>query len=130
MLKNRVFTHLGIATNDIEATTAWYINCLGCQEIARFMVPDGTQCRFLQGNGIAYEFYQPITKIPKEQEGKIDHLAFASDDVEKDYAYAVSQGYKITTNGINFIPTFWEKGIRYFKVASSTGEQIEFCQRL
>ena len=36
----------------------------------------------------------------------------------------------ITTNGIEGIPEFWEKGCRYFKIASPTGEQVEFCQVL
>ncbi len=35
-----------------------------------------------------------------------------------------------TTNGIEEIPSFWEKGIRYFKIASPTGEEFEFCEIL
>ena len=32
--------------------------------------------------------------------------------------------------GIQSIPTFWEKGIKYFKIMSPTGEPVEFCQIL
>ena len=62
--------------------------------------------------------------------GRIDHYSFASDDIESDYAYCVKNGYKIDTDGIEGIAGFWDNGIRYFKIASPTGEQFEFCQIL
>jgi hypothetical protein len=62
--------------------------------------------------------------------GKIDHIAFVSDDIEKDYRYCMEKGYRDTTGGIQGIPTAWERGNRYFKVATATGEEIEFCQVL
>lgn len=45
-------------------------------------------------------------------------------------AYCVKNGYKIVTDGIEGIAGFWDNGIRYFKIASPTGEQFEFCQIL
>lgn len=50
-----------------------------------------------------------------------------SDDIESDYAYCVKNGYKIVTDGIEGIAGFWDNGIRYFKIASPTGEQFEVC---
>lgn len=34
------------------------------------------------------------------------------------------------TDGIEGIAGFWDNGIRYFKIASPTGKQFEFCQIL
>ncbi len=36
----------------------------------------------------------------------------------------------IFSDGIEGIAGFWDNGIRYFKIASPTGEQFEFCQIL
>ncbi len=51
-------------------------------------------------------------------------------NIESDYAYCVKNGYKIVTDGIEGIAGFWDNGIRYFKIASPTGKQFEFCQIL
>jgi len=128
MIKGRKIGHLGLATNHIEKNLAWYIDVLGFEQIASFVTPKGEPVYFLQGNGFIYEMYQPQPAVPKEQEGKIDHFAFDSADIEEDYKECVTAGYHITTNGIEEIPTFWERGIRYFKIASPTGEEFEFCQ--
>ena len=56
--------------------------------------------------------------------------SFDSQDIEADYKFCVEQGYTITTDGIEGIPQFWANGVRYFKIASPTGEQLEFCQVL
>jgi lactoylglutathione lyase len=61
---------------------------------------------------------------------KIDHISLVSTDIEADYRFCVSQNYIISTDGIENIPNFWDHGIRYFKIVSPTGEQIEFCQKL
>lgn len=52
------------------------------------------------------------------------------DDIEADYKYCIDKGYTITTNAIECIPTVFEKGVRYFKIAGPSGEEIEFCQIL
>jgi len=70
------------------------------------------------------------SRLPDEVSGRIDHYSFASDDIESDYAYCVKNGYKIVTDGIEGIAGFWDNGIRYFKIASPTGEQFEVCQIL
>ena len=39
-------------------------------------------------------------------------------------------GYRFEEEGIQEIPTFWERGVRYFKILSPSGEAVEFCQIL
>ncbi|EOS77634.1 hypothetical protein C819_00744 [Lachnospiraceae bacterium 10-1] len=128
MLKDRKMAHIGLATNHVVEDVAWYQNILGFQKIGEFKTPAGEKVFFLKGNGFVYEIYQPSIPVSKEQAGKIDHIALESADIEADYKECVEQGCCITTNGIEQISTFWERGIRYFKIKSPTGEEIEFCQ--
>lgn len=128
MIKNRKIGHIGLAVNDLEASTQWYMDVLGFELIGSFEAPDGVPVRFIKSGDLVYEVYQPKDGVAAP--GKIDHFSFASADIEADYAYCASQGYTFEEEGIQSIPTFWEKGIRYFKIMSPTGEPVEFCQIL
>ena len=119
---------IGLAVTDLEATAKWYMDVLGFERIGAFVAPDGTPVNFLKSGDLVYEIYQPIGGVAAP--GKIDHFSFISTDIEADYAYCVQQGYTFEAEGIQSIPTFWEKGIKYFKIMSPTGEPIEFCQIL
>lgn len=130
MIKNRKHGHIGIATNDLGADAKWFQDVLGFELTGEFKAPDGTVARFMKNQDVVVEMYQPAEPIPQKVSGKIDHYAFDSQDIEADYAYCVENGYKITTDGIEEVPTFWENGVRYFKMASPTGKEIEFCQIL
>ena len=128
MIKNRKMGHIGLAVNDIEASVKWYMDVLGFELIGSFETPDGVQARFIKSGDIVYEIFQPAGGAAAP--GKIDHFCFDSADIEADYAYCVEQGYAFDTDGIQCIPTFWENGVRFFKILSPTGESIEFCQVL
>ena len=128
MIKNRKMGHIGLAVNDLNASAAWYVDVLGFEEIGSFTTPDGIPAKFLKSGDLVYEIFQPLT--PVAAPGKIDHFCFESDDIEADYAYCVAQGYSFEAEGIQSIPTFWDNGIKYFKIMSPTGEAIEFCQIL
>lgn len=130
MIKNRKQGHIGLATNDVEKDAKWYQEVLGFEVIGKFQGADGSNVYFLKNCDVTYEMYQANPLLPPESAGKIDHYSFDSDDIEADYRYCVEQGYTITTDGIESIPNFWENGIRYFKIASPTGEEFEFCQIL
>ena len=128
MIKNRKMDHIGLAVTDLKATAKWYMDVLGFELIGAFVAPDGTPVNFLKSGDVVYEIYQPIDGVSAP--GKIDHFCFVSNDIEADYAYCVEQGYSFEAEGIQSIPTFWEKGIKYFKIMSPTGEPVEFCQIL
>ena len=130
MIKNRKHGHIGLATNDVEKDAKWYTDVLGFEVIGKFKGDDGTNVYFLKNCDVVYEMYQANPALPPEVAGKIDHYSFDSTDIEADYKYCVEQGYTITTNGIEEIPQFWANGVRYFKIASPTREQMEFCQVL
>ena len=127
MIKGRRLDHIGLAVTDLEASKAWYCDVLGFAVIGHFYA-GSTPVYFLKNGDTVYEVYEE--PIPEAVQGKIDHISFASQDIEADYAYCKEQGYTICTNDIESIPTFWEKGIRYFKLLTPTGEQVELCQIL
>ena len=128
MIKNRKMGHIGLAVNDLESSVKWYMDVLGFELIGSFEIPGGIPARFLKSGDIVYEIFQPAGGTPNP--GKIDHFCFESQDIEADYAYCAAQGYTFEQEGIQCIPTFWEKGVRYFKIMSPTGEAVEFCQVL
>ena len=128
MIKNRKLGHIGLATNDIEATVNWYVDVLGFEVIGVFESPAGEPIRFIKNGDLVYEIYTPNGGVAAP--GKIDHLCFESQDIEADYAYCTAQGYAFATDGIQLLPTVWEKGVRYFKLLSPSGEPVEFCQVL
>lgn len=128
MIKNRKLGHLGLATNDIEATVNWYIDVLGFELIGKFESPAGEPICFVKNGDVVYEIFTPNGGVATP--GKIDHLCLESVDIEKDYAYCVEQGYEFEAEGIQELPTVWEKGVRYFKIMSPSGEPVEFCQVL
>lgn len=124
MLKGRSMDHIGIASVDVEADVRYYVDVLGFRVIGHF----GT-CYFIQNGGTIYEIFSRKEQ-PDAAVGKIDHIAYTSRDIERDYAYALARGYEITTNGIESIDHFWAHGIRYFKLRTPGGQEIEFNQIL
>lgn len=128
MIKNRKLGHLGLATADIEATVNWYIDVLGFELIGTFTSPAGEPIRFVKNGDVVYEIFTPNGGVATP--GKIDHLCLESVDIEADYAYCKAQGYTFEAEGIQELPTVWEKGVRYFKIMSPSGEPVEFCQVL
>ena len=128
MIKGRKLGHIGFGTNDIEATVKYYVDVLGFELIGDFKSPADEPIKFVKSGDVVYEIYTPLGGEPNP--GKIDHICYESQDIEADYRYCVEQGYPMCTDGIQELPTVWEKGVRYFKLISPTGEPIEFCQVL
>ncbi|MBR3836831.1 MAG: VOC family protein [Clostridia bacterium] len=128
MIKNRKLDHLGMAVDNVEAAKDWYVSVLGGKVIGTFYCEgDPNAVYFVRVGDTVYEMYQE--PVPADARGKIDHVAYLSEDIEADYAFCVSKGYTITTDGIEALPTFWDNGCRYFKILSPTGEQVEFSQK-
>ena len=60
--------------------------------------------------------------------GAINHWALDAPDIEAAFENARALGLRLKDAEIQSIPTFWERGIRYFNVYGPNGETIEFCQ--
>ena len=110
---NLPMDHIGLHCSDVELNAKWYQEELGFKVAGKFPGMGGRNVYFLEN---------PTTRI--------DHIAYRSSDLEKDYEYCKANGYKIVSDGIETSLNFWEKGSRCFKIESACGEVIEICQKI
>ena len=131
MIKNRKMDHIGLAVKDAKVTADWYQEVMGFYLKGQFPDNDGKTVYFVANSddSTIYEIYSDAN-LSDGAVGKIDHIAFPSDDIERDYQFCVEKGYTICTDGIEAIPSFWENGVRYFKILSPSHEEVEFIQQL
>ena len=130
MFEGRKLDHIGIQCLDSEANAKWYMEKLGFTLKGKFKSSRGEFYTWFVTNGpVTYEISQNADLDPKLQ-GKVDHIALNSTDIEADYQAALDAGLTVITKGIQDIPSRWEHGCRFFKVASQGGEAIEINQDL
>ena len=121
--------HIGLKVADSEKAAKWYMEQLGFTLKGKFKSSRGDFYTWFVTNGhVTYEIMQDASLDPLGS--KVDHIALHSSDIEADYQKASDAGLEITTKGIEAIPSRWERGCRYFKVRSATGESIEINQDL
>lgn len=125
MIAGKELDHIGLASTHPEEDAKFYQEVLGFHLKGKF--PNGPETVYFLENdfGTVYEIYKDESAT-----GKIDHIAFRSTNIDEDFQEAKEKGYEICTNGIEEISTFWNNGIRYFKIKSPAREEIEFCQIL
>lgn len=130
MFEGRKLDHIGLQCVDSEKDATWYMEKLGFTLKGKFKSSRGDFYTWFVTNGqVTYEISQKADLDPMLQ-GKVDHIALNSTDIEADYAAALAAGLTVSTKGIEEIPSRWEHGCRYFKVVSPTGEQVEINQDL
>lgn len=128
MIKNRKVHHIGLYTRDAIATADWYIKVLGFELIGDYDAPNIGKAKFVRSKDTLYKIVQWDCLDNESISSQISHIAYQSDDIERDYKYCIEQGYQIISDGIEEMPTFWDHGCRSFKIKSITGEKIEFCE--
>lgn len=120
--------HIGIPTNDMNATIDFYKR-LGFK-IAFETVIKEDNCRvcFLKFENLCIETYENHQAVMKS--GAIDHIAIDTSDIDAAFEFAKKGNFRLLDNEIQSIPSFWAKGIRFFKIEGPNRENIEFCQIL
>jgi lactoylglutathione lyase len=116
--------HIGIPTNNMEATTRFYEG-LGFQTVLSTHGKSNEKVIFFRLGNLTIETYENQSAVGKT--GAIDHIALDVADIDKAFAIAMTNGYQILEDGIQFLP-FWDNGIRYFIVLGPNGEKIELNQ--
>ena len=131
MFEGRLLDHIGIACLNPDENARWYMDKLNFTLKGRFPRKDdsGFSTWFVTNGPVTYEIYSRAA-VPEDARGKVDHIALVSDDIESDYRYCVDNGYTICSKGIESIPDRFANGVRYFKVKSPMGEEVEFSQTL
>ena len=120
--------HIGLVVNDLEPSISWYVENFGFTIKDRFIEKDGIGLCYLQKNNTLYEIKQNPS-ISTQYSGKIDHIAYTSNDIKSDYEYYRKKGLKIITNKIEYSKCIGNKGADFFKILSQDDEVVEFCQR-
>ena len=119
--------HVGIPTNDIEATIEFY-GKLGFEVALQTVNEEANEkVSFLKLNNLVIETYE--NKAAKMESGAIDHVAIDVKDIEKVYELLNHAGLNTTRDTIHFLP-FWENGVRFFTIEGPNKEKIEFSQYL
>ena len=119
--------HVGIPTNDIEATIEFY-GKLGFEVALQTVNEEANEkVAFLKLNNLVIETYG--NKAAKMESGAIDHVAIDVKDIEKVYELINHAGLNTTRDTIHFLP-FWENGVRFFTIEGPNKEKIEFSQYL
>ena len=100
--------HIGIPTNDIEATIDFY-KALGFEIAFRTVNEEADEeVAFLKLNTLVVETYE--NKAAKMEAGAIDHMAIDVKDIEKVYEMINQAGLNTTNDTVHFLP-FWENGV-------------------
>lgn len=119
--------HIGIPTNDIEKTIAFYKE-LGFETALQTINKEADEkVAFLKLKTLVIETYE--NKAAKFESGAIDHVAIDVNDIEEVYQYISEIKLNTTNDTIHFLP-FWKNGVRFFTIEGPNMEKIEFSQYL
>ncbi|NBJ92468.1 VOC family protein [bacterium 1xD42-62] len=119
--------HIGLPTNDIEATIAFY-EIFGFQVAYRTINEKANeQVAFLRLGDITIETYE--NKQAALANGAWDHIALNVTNIEAVFQLAKEKGLDIMDSEIQFLP-FWDNGVKYFIVIGPNKEKVELNQFL
>lgn len=133
MVKVKSLQHIGILVPDVQKAAQWYIEKSGFRKKGEF-VASGSKVIFVfsEESKVMCELIQRPEGSKEAEEikksgGKIDHIAYEVEDIEKEFQEAQNCGMDII-EGIIQVPEFWENGFEYFLVYSDSGEKVEYCR--
>ncbi len=127
--------HIGIPVTDIQRSKAFYQR-LGFEDVMSdtFTHNDETgHASMMKRDRTILEIYQmpdkELQEIRKRTDGRIDHIAFDVEDIDRAFDELKKEGYEILEDQPAFID-FWKSGCKYFNILGPDGERLEFCQIL
>ena len=104
--------HIGLPTNDLEKTVAFYEGLGFSVALRTVNEAAGEQVAFLQLKELMIEAYQT---------GRAD--------VDTLFVLLRDGGYELLDDAVRFLP-FWARGVRFFTILGPNGEKVEFSQKL
>ena len=121
MVKSKGLQHIGILVPDAEAAAKWYIEKSDFEKKGEFTA-QGSRVIFVYSRDtkVMCELIQRPAGSEEAADvekhgGRIDHIAYEAEDLEKEFAH-----------GIVEVPEFWENGFQYFLVYGAGGEKVEY----
>ncbi len=124
--------HVGLFTNDAEASLNFYVNKLGFDLVSKEKcVIDGNELLlyFVQAESCVLELVQlpDPAVVEGRSAGIIDHFAIKVKDIDAVAAELKEKGITFETETANDVDIF-ESGVRSIFFSGPSGERIEFCQ--
>lgn len=119
--------HVGIPTNDMDATVAFYHQLGFVTVFETINEPVNEKVVFLKLGTLCIEAYE--NHVAKLKSGAIDHIAIDVKDIEEIFTYINNSGLNTTQDTVHFLP-FWENGVKYFTIEGPNKEKVEFSQFL
>lgn len=117
--------HIGIPTNDIQATKDFY-NRLGF--ITELETDNnGEKVAFLRLKNLVIETYQNGQAAMLS--GAINHIAIDVKNIDEVFSLVKSLDVEMADNCVSGLP-FWENGVRFFTIVGPNRERVEFCERI
>lgn len=113
--------HINLNVVSIEKALKYYVDVLGFKIIGDFNL--GRRFLYISNGEVTYELFENSNL----NETVIDHIAYKSNDIKKDFEYFKSKNVEFITD-LNFIP-LWENGVYFFLFKGVNNEVIEFCQK-
>ena len=117
--------HVGIPTNDIEMTIAFYESLVEIDSTVNEALDE--KVAFLKLGTLVIETYE--NKAAALKPGAIDHVAIDVKNIEKVHEMITGAGLNTTQDEVHFLP-FWENGVRFFTIEGPNKEKVEFSQYL
>ena len=117
--------HIGIPTNDIQATKDFYHSLGFITELET--ENNGEKVAFLRLKNLVIETYQ--NGQAAMQSGAINHIAIDAKNIDVVFSLVKSLDVEMADNNVNGLP-FWENGVRFFTIVGPNRERVEFCERL
>lgn len=117
--------HVGIPTNDIEKTKAFF-ETLGFS-VVYFTVNNGVKVAFLCLGNLMIETWQSGQATMAY--GSIDHIAINVKKIDKLFEVMKKKGFEILEGHVCSLP-YWEQGVKFFTIEGPNKEKIEFCEKL
>lgn len=120
----RPIDHVNLSVPNLEEAVEFYTKTLGFKNIGEYQKGE-MKFVFVSNGTISYEIMQK----PEFGVGTLEHMAYSSPDLQKDYDYFMNLDKDMVLTEIGFVQELFEKGMYYFFIKSPTGERVEFCQR-
>lgn len=116
--------HINLKVPNLEKAIEFYTKTMNFQVRDRYTKGDMDFVFVTDGN-IVYE----LLEDKDASHAYLDHVAYESEDIQKDYAYYKSLNQDLITTDIGCVDFLFEHGVYYFFIKGAGDEKIEFCEK-
>ncbi len=116
--------HINISVPNLPQAIDYYEKIMGFIVKERFKGA-GMEFVFMSDGTTTYE----LMENPSLTETRIDHIAYVSEDIQKDYDAFKAINPTLLLGEIGYVDFLFENGVYYFFIKGAGNEKIEFCQK-